>query len=286
MHPRFSILPPCTVLAQTLVLMERYSRLTGRRKPLQILDLNQQGSRSLDISQNLSLPLPTFIWDAVLDFLTNWFLLCFLTTWIITDIAYWCRNVGVFLLEVGWWFAVWWFVVVVGFVVCLLVLVVLSHTPHRYFVSYLQCIWEKEIPVFSSHLYSFLLCYSSQKSLHSQSDLGFTAYTLKTITLRFRLQHSDLIISDTLCFSCSFTFNSGTLFEFLPADWYNFEHFQLTLHCRIVKPLGTGMKVTMMYETANIMAIACKFVAYSLRLCPQRKSLQCWGPYFVGLSVN
>lgn len=128
---------------------------------------------------------------------------------------------------------------------------------------------------FYSHLYCFLLCYSSQKSLHSQFDLGFTAYTLKTIILRLRLQHSDWIISDTLCFSCSFTFNSCTLFEFSPADWYNFEHFELTLHYRIVKPLGTGMKVAMMYETANIMAIACKFEAYSLCLCPQRKSLQC-----------
>lgn len=164
--------------------------------------------------------------------------------------------------------------------------VILSYILHTYSLT-LQYIWEKEILVCYSLLFCFLLCYSCQKSLHSQSDLGFTAYTLKTIIFRLRLQHSDLIVSDTLCFRCSFTFNSCTLFEFSPADWHNFEHFQLTLHYRIVKPLSKGMEVTMIYETANITAVACKFEVLILYIYVLRENhCSAEGLSVVGLSVN
>lgn len=101
-----------------------------------------------------------------------------------------------------------------------------------------------------------------------------------------QMQPRDWITSGTLCFSCSVTFSSCTLFE-LPSDvWYNSEHFQLTLHSRVVKPLGAGRKVPVMYEAARGKARA---ASLKLILCARvlrRKSLQSTGTYFVGLSIN
>lgn len=140
-------------------------------------------------------------------------------------------------------------------------------------------IFDKKNLGFSSCLWSFLLCHSSHKSLHSQSDLGLTASTLKTIILSPRLQPRDWITSGTSCFGCSLTSSSCTLFEFPTAAWHNSEHFQLTLHSRVV---GCRQESSSDVWDCQRKGKSCKFETSSLCLCPQRKPLQSTGPIFCG----
>lgn len=83
---------------------------------------------------------------------------------------------------------------------------------HTHSLSHIYSVFlRKKNLGFYSCLCCFLLCSSSHRSLQSQSDLGFTAQTLKTIMLSPRLQRRDWITRGTSCFSCSLPFSSCTL---------------------------------------------------------------------------
>lgn len=86
----------------------------------------------------------------------------------------------------------------------------LSSYTHIAYLIFIVYFWEKNLGFYTC-LCCFLLCSSSHRSLQSQSDLGFTAQTLKTIMLSPRLQHRDWITRGTSCFSCSLPFSSCTL---------------------------------------------------------------------------